>query len=215
MVMRHCPKCKHAWDYAGDSKYYITCPHCYSKVKIDGIDSPSSNRTDKEDTDMKCESNLDPWTEFDLRDLYYLYNIKNDTIKIIAHKLRRSEEDVTNKMAELGLSKDPNTLMIPKIIKPKYDIKPKPEIFVDEDRLKITDHNLRAEQVQLQKDLLNENRKRGNDIVRAINDNTTALVQMEAALNKLIHYIEDATAGRLLKKKIEQETSPIQQTSES
>lgn len=28
-----CHKCKHKWDYKGKSKYYITCPRCYRKVK--------------------------------------------------------------------------------------------------------------------------------------------------------------------------------------
>ena len=177
------------------------------------------------------------WTYFDIQDLKKKCNecsrngiSPDNTVKIISRKLGIDANDVKEKMIERGLykpeikekvieiasyKKNPNELLVPKTIVHKYDIKPKLESFVDEERLKISEHNLRAEQVQLQKDLLNENRKRGNDIVRAINDNTVALVQMEVSLNKLIQYIEDATAGRLLKKKIEQETSPIQQTSES
>jgi len=30
-----CPKCKHEWDYKGKSKYYLTCPHCYKKIKVE------------------------------------------------------------------------------------------------------------------------------------------------------------------------------------
>ena len=29
-----CPKCNHEWEYKGKSKYYVTCPQCYNKVKI-------------------------------------------------------------------------------------------------------------------------------------------------------------------------------------
>lgn len=29
-----CPKCKHEWNYKGKSKFYVTCPQCYRKVKI-------------------------------------------------------------------------------------------------------------------------------------------------------------------------------------
>jgi len=29
-----CPKCKHEWEYKGNSRYYITCPRCYNKVNI-------------------------------------------------------------------------------------------------------------------------------------------------------------------------------------
>jgi len=27
-------KCNHVWNYKGKSKFYVTCPHCYRKVKI-------------------------------------------------------------------------------------------------------------------------------------------------------------------------------------
>lgn len=27
-----CKKCGHEWEYKGKSKYYVTCPRCYSKV---------------------------------------------------------------------------------------------------------------------------------------------------------------------------------------
>jgi len=23
-----CSRCKHAWDYSGTSRFYVTCPHC-------------------------------------------------------------------------------------------------------------------------------------------------------------------------------------------
>jgi len=28
-----CPKCKHSWDYKGKSTCYLTCPHCYNKIR--------------------------------------------------------------------------------------------------------------------------------------------------------------------------------------
>ena len=27
--------CKHEWEYKGESKYYVNCPHCYNKVKVE------------------------------------------------------------------------------------------------------------------------------------------------------------------------------------
>jgi len=27
-------KCKYAWSYNGDSKFYATCPRCLNKVRI-------------------------------------------------------------------------------------------------------------------------------------------------------------------------------------
>ena len=29
------PRCNYVWDYKGRSKFYVTCPHCYNKVKIE------------------------------------------------------------------------------------------------------------------------------------------------------------------------------------
>lgn len=29
-----CPRCKHQWEYKGKNPYYVTCPHCYTKVNI-------------------------------------------------------------------------------------------------------------------------------------------------------------------------------------
>ena len=29
-----CKKCKHKWAYKGKSIYYVTCPHCYNKVRL-------------------------------------------------------------------------------------------------------------------------------------------------------------------------------------
>ena len=26
--------CKYEWDYKGKSKFYVTCPQCYNKLKI-------------------------------------------------------------------------------------------------------------------------------------------------------------------------------------
>jgi ribosomal protein S27E len=30
-----CRKCGHDWKYAGHSEFYVTCPHCYTKVKVE------------------------------------------------------------------------------------------------------------------------------------------------------------------------------------
>ena len=27
-------KCEHEWNYKGESKFYVTCPRCYTKVNI-------------------------------------------------------------------------------------------------------------------------------------------------------------------------------------
>ncbi len=32
-----CPKCKHEWNYKGDSKYYVTCPRCYTKINVEKL----------------------------------------------------------------------------------------------------------------------------------------------------------------------------------
>jgi ribosomal protein S27E len=32
-----CNKCNHEWEYKGKSEYYVTCPHCYTKVNIQKI----------------------------------------------------------------------------------------------------------------------------------------------------------------------------------
>lgn len=29
-----CYKCKHEWDYKGNSKFYLTCPQCYGKISL-------------------------------------------------------------------------------------------------------------------------------------------------------------------------------------
>lgn len=29
-----CLKCKHRWNYKGDSNYYVTCPRCYNKINV-------------------------------------------------------------------------------------------------------------------------------------------------------------------------------------
>jgi len=26
--------CRHEWNYKGTSRFYLTCPHCYRKVKV-------------------------------------------------------------------------------------------------------------------------------------------------------------------------------------
>lgn len=33
-MLLKCKKCKHEWNYKGDSRYYVTCPYCYNKVRI-------------------------------------------------------------------------------------------------------------------------------------------------------------------------------------
>ena len=29
-----CKKCNREWEYKGHSKYYVTCPECYNKVRL-------------------------------------------------------------------------------------------------------------------------------------------------------------------------------------
>jgi len=33
MILK-CHRCKHGWDYQGHGKFYVTCPHCYSKIRL-------------------------------------------------------------------------------------------------------------------------------------------------------------------------------------
>jgi len=30
-----CGKCDHEWNYKGHSKFYVTCPYCYKKIRIE------------------------------------------------------------------------------------------------------------------------------------------------------------------------------------
>ncbi len=30
-----CKKCKHEWEYKGESKYYVTCPRCHKNINIE------------------------------------------------------------------------------------------------------------------------------------------------------------------------------------
>lgn len=34
MVKVICNNCEHEWNYKGSSRFYITCPRCYSKINI-------------------------------------------------------------------------------------------------------------------------------------------------------------------------------------
>jgi hypothetical protein len=97
---------------------------------------------------------IDDWSFFDIRDLKELAN-KGVALELIAHKLRRSSEDVSNKMTELGLNKkEPEVLMVPKTIKHKYDGEKKAPSFIDEDDMIRKDHDLRATQTQLLKEIV-------------------------------------------------------------
>lgn len=40
-----CKKCGHIWDYKGKSEYYVTCPHCYSKLRIKEKEDQIKNPT--------------------------------------------------------------------------------------------------------------------------------------------------------------------------
>ncbi len=42
MVKLTCPKCKHTWEYTGDSKYYVTCPRCYTKINRQKLENEKS-----------------------------------------------------------------------------------------------------------------------------------------------------------------------------
>lgn len=53
-----CKRCKWQWDYKGKGEYYVTCPHCYSKVrikKLGGKDEISNEKT--KDKRAKRDSN--------------------------------------------------------------------------------------------------------------------------------------------------------------
>jgi len=28
-------KCKHEWEYKGESKYYVTCPRCHKNINVE------------------------------------------------------------------------------------------------------------------------------------------------------------------------------------
>jgi len=34
MIKMKCKKCNHEWEYNGKSELYVTCPHCYRKIKV-------------------------------------------------------------------------------------------------------------------------------------------------------------------------------------
>ena len=39
-----CKKCNHEWEYKGKSNYYVTCPHCYNKIRKDGKDTKKKSK---------------------------------------------------------------------------------------------------------------------------------------------------------------------------
>jgi hypothetical protein len=146
------------------------------------------------------------WTEFDLKDLEKMYKEGKKT-NVISVKLGIDEDEVKQKMIEVGFIEkgDPHTILAPITIKQKYDQKPKTgSTFVDEDDLMRKDHLLRAEQVQLQKELITEIKKSGEvvskcltDLVRATNTFSESLFDLEKSverenqnLEKMISYIE-------------------------
>lgn len=53
MVRYICPKCGHSWNYLGTSKYYITCPCCYRKIRIGKLYKPKIKIEIKEKPTLK------------------------------------------------------------------------------------------------------------------------------------------------------------------
>ena len=47
MIMK-CKYCKHQWDYKGNSEYYVTCPRCYNKIKIERVKGGKDGRNNKD-----------------------------------------------------------------------------------------------------------------------------------------------------------------------
>ncbi len=39
-----CKRCLREWNYKGKSKYYITCPQCYSKINIRQVQVKGGNK---------------------------------------------------------------------------------------------------------------------------------------------------------------------------
>lgn len=97
------------------------------------------------------EEEIIPWTEFDLKDLTELSKL-NIPIKTIAYRLRRDQEDVVNKITELGITCSRNQFPLRSIIEPK--IIPKADNIVDElSTLRGENKNLRNLTNQLQKEI--------------------------------------------------------------
>jgi len=49
-----CPRkdCNHEWNYTGNSKFYVTCPHCYRKINIrNQITKTSKKRTQNQENE--------------------------------------------------------------------------------------------------------------------------------------------------------------------
>jgi hypothetical protein len=34
-----CGRCEYVWDYTGKSKWYMTCPRCYTKIRVTKLTS--------------------------------------------------------------------------------------------------------------------------------------------------------------------------------
>ena len=40
--------CQHEWNYKGKSKFYVTCPYCYRKIRINkGVENAKRNKNKK------------------------------------------------------------------------------------------------------------------------------------------------------------------------
>jgi DNA-directed RNA polymerase subunit RPC12/RpoP len=44
-----CYKCSHKWIYKGQNPFYVTCPNCYNKVKLDINERRCNVRYDKQE----------------------------------------------------------------------------------------------------------------------------------------------------------------------
>jgi hypothetical protein len=194
MVKYQCPQCTHIWEFKGTlfQKFFVTCPSCHHSIKPLTVELPIADTP--EDTPWM------QWTEFDIRDLKEMYKEGKET-KVISFKLGIDIDEIIKKIEELGLSKEPIT------VKQTYDIPPKKgSSFVDEDEMMLKDHDLRAQQVQLQKEMITEIKKSGEvvskcltDLVRATNafseslfDLTKSIERENQNLEKMINYIEVA-----------------------
>lgn len=38
------PECGHEWEYKGESKFYVTCPHCYRKINLNKLDNSKEKK---------------------------------------------------------------------------------------------------------------------------------------------------------------------------
>ena len=59
-----CPKCNHSWDYKGKSTYYLTCPHCYQKIRAPKLSpQPSTQPSTQISTQPSTQISTQPSTQ--------------------------------------------------------------------------------------------------------------------------------------------------------